>query len=178
MLLDQIQTVKSRIASLSEVLQALEKLRSETIQMETVDFKKYADIVVNLQLKNEFYGFIKNFDEKTLDSIRSRFDLESSSAFMDTMNRLIDETVQLHADGIAPDTEQGQRVVKAWWDLVTEFTGGDMDMLSDLLKATINKDSMGEAFSSKWSIVEPYMQKGLNAYFKILGVNPFKEVAL
>jgi DNA-binding transcriptional MerR regulator len=174
-LLDQIDTVRNRIASLSEVLQALEKLRAETVQMEMVDFKKYADIVINLQLKNEFYGMIKSFDEKTLDSIRSRFNLESSSAFMNTMNGLIDETVQLQAGGIAPDTEQGQRVVKAWWDLVTAFTGGDTSILPDLLKTAIDKNSMGEAFIKKWSIVEPYIQKGLKVYFINLGTNPFEE---
>ena len=40
--------------------------------MQTVNFKKYADIIVNLQMKNDSYYLIKHFDDDTLDHIRSR----------------------------------------------------------------------------------------------------------
>ena len=36
--------------------------------------RKYADIIVNLQMKNDSYSLIKRFDDNTLDQIRSRFD--------------------------------------------------------------------------------------------------------
>ena len=42
------------------------------------------DIIVNLQMKNDFYWLIKHFDDQTLDHIRSRFDKESGMAFMNT----------------------------------------------------------------------------------------------
>ena len=51
--------------------------------MQEVDFKKYADIVVNLQLHNEYYWLIKHFDDDMLDHIRERFDQESGMDFME-----------------------------------------------------------------------------------------------
>ena len=72
----QAAAVREKIAVLTESLTAIETLRAEVLQMQTVDFKKYADIIVNLQMKNEFYWLIKHFDERTLDHIRSRFDKE------------------------------------------------------------------------------------------------------
>ena len=84
-LAEQAKVVQKKITSLSDVLQAIEKLRAETLQIQTVDWKKYADIVVNLQMKNEYYGMIKYFDDEMLDHIRSRFDYESGTAMMNTV---------------------------------------------------------------------------------------------
>jgi len=78
----QAAAVREKIAVLTESLTAIETLRAEVLQMQTVDFKKYADIIVNLQMKNEFYWLIKHFDERTLDHIRSRFDKESGRAML------------------------------------------------------------------------------------------------
>ena len=55
----QAVAVRNKIASLSETLDAIEKLEAEVLQMETMNWKKYVDIVVNLQIKNEFYGIIR-----------------------------------------------------------------------------------------------------------------------
>ena len=73
-LTQQAQAVKKKISSLSESLRELEALQKEVLQMQFVDFKKYADIIVNLQMKNDYYWLIKHFDDKTLDHIRSHFD--------------------------------------------------------------------------------------------------------
>ena len=42
--------MREKIAVLTESLTAIETLRAEVLQMQTVDFKKYADIIVNLQM--------------------------------------------------------------------------------------------------------------------------------
>ena len=56
--------------------------------MQTVDFKKYADIIVNLQMKNEFYWLIKHFDDKNAgpypQPLRQR---ERVRAMLETFNR-------------------------------------------------------------------------------------------
>ena len=73
--------IRQKIESLSESLRELNTLREEVLQMQSVDFKKYADIIVNLQMKNDFYWLIKHFDNDTLDHIRRRFDQESGKVF-------------------------------------------------------------------------------------------------
>ncbi len=90
-LAEQAKAIREKIASLSDTLDTVEKLREETLRMQTVDFSKYAAIVVNLQMKNEFYGLIKHFDEKMLNHLQLRFDMESGTAVQKTLSRLIDE---------------------------------------------------------------------------------------
>jgi DNA-binding transcriptional MerR regulator len=172
----QAKVVSEKIATLSEVLGSIEKLRVETLQMQTVDFKMYADIVVNLQMKNDFYGLIKYFDDYTLDHIRSRFDKESGTALMDAIKRLLELSVELQNNRIPPESEQGQAFAKAWWDMVTEFTGGDASMLSGLIKFAENADSWDESWRSKWLLAEVYIQKALEIYFANLGFTSLEEI--
>ena len=81
---EQAAAVRQKIETMSESLRELEALRAEVLQMQSVDFKKYADIIVNLQMKNDYYWLIKHFDDQTLDHIRRRFDRDSGTAFMNT----------------------------------------------------------------------------------------------
>ena len=71
---EQAAAVQEKIEVLSESLREIEALKAEVLQMQSVNFKKYADIIVNLQMNNTFYWLIKHFDDRTLDHIRSRFD--------------------------------------------------------------------------------------------------------
>ncbi len=176
-LTEQAMAVKEKIASLSEVLQSIERLRAETLQMKTVDFKKYADIIVNLQMKNEYYGLIKHFDDTALEHLRSRFDMDSGMAAMNTMNQLCDEASILQKVGTPPKSEQGQTLAKAWWDMIMEFTGGDMSILPSLIKFAEKADSWDEEWKEKWLGAEPYIQKALEIYFIKCGIDPFEGVA-
>ena len=74
---EQAAAIRKKIADLAESLSAIEALKTEVLEMQSVDFKKYADIIVNLEMKNDFYWLIKHFDSETLDHIRSRFDKEN-----------------------------------------------------------------------------------------------------
>src|SRR5699024_9912524 len=93
-LTEQAKAIREKIKQLQTSLKAIDQLKAEVLQMQTVNFKKYADIIVNLQMKNDSYYLIKRFDDDTLDHIRSRFDKESGLDFMDRFNRLSDEIVQ------------------------------------------------------------------------------------
>ncbi len=73
-LTEQAAAIRAKIDSLSEILQELEALKTEVLQIKSVDFKKYADIIVNLQMKNDYYWLIKHFDDQMLNHIRGRFD--------------------------------------------------------------------------------------------------------
>lgn len=173
-LTQQAQAVKKKISSLSESLRELEALQKEVLQMQFVDFKKYADIIVNLQMKNDYYWLIKHFDDKTLDHIRSHFDKESGKAFMDTFLQLQEEAIRLkHAD-VAADSEEAQRFAKAYWDMITEFTSGDMSMLPKLIELG-QFEGTDTQWREKQLLANGYVEQALGAYFSRMGVDPFAE---
>ena len=174
-LTEQADDIRLKIEQLQASLSAIEQLKAEVLQMQTVSFKKYADIIVNLQMKNEVYPLIKRFDDDTLDHIRSRFDQESGLDFMDRFNRLSDEIVQLQQKDIPPESEKCQQVIKEYWGLIMEFTNGDMRMLPKLREVG-NIDTAENDWEERQKIVNDYVGPALQVYFSRLGINPFEEV--
>ena len=171
----QADDIRGKIERLTASLTAIEQLKAEVLQMQTVNFKKYADIIVNLQMKNDSYYLIKRFDDDTLDHIRNRFDRESGLDFMDRFNRLSDEIVQLQKENVPPESERCQRIIKEYWGLITEFTNGDMSMLPKLMEIG-NIDTAANAWEERQKIVNGYLEPALQVYFSKLGSNPFEEV--
>ena len=172
-LMEQAVTVKRKIESLSESLRELEVLREEVLQMQSVDFKKYADIIVNLQMKNDFYWLIKHFDDQTLDHIRNHFDKDSGTAFVNTFMQLQNEAIRLQNANIPADSDETQNFAKAYWDMIMDFTGGDMSMLPRLIELGQFQNT-----DHKWKEVQDnangYVEQALGVYFSRLGVNPFQ----
>lgn len=155
-LTEQADDIRQKIEQLKVSLSAIEQLKAEVLQMQTVNFKKYADIIVNLQMENDSYYLIKRFDDDTLDHIRSQFDKESGLDFMDRFNRLSDEIIQLQKENVPPESEKCQQVVKEYWGLIMEFTNGDMSMLPKLMEVG-NIDTATNAWEERQKIVNDYI---------------------
>lgn len=173
-LTEQADAIRKKMEQLSASLSAIEQLRGEVLQMQTVDFKKYADIIVNLQMDNEYYYLIKKFDEDTLDHIRGHFDKESGMDFLERFNRLSDEILQLQKENVPPESERCQKLTKAYWDLIIEFTNGDMSMLPKLMEIG-NFENASNEWEKKQAIVTAYLESALGIYFASSGANPFEE---
>ncbi len=174
-LTEQADAIRKKIEQLTASLTAIEQLKEEVLQMQTVNFKKYADIIVNLQMKNDSYYLIKRFDDDTLDHIRNRFDKESGLNFMNRFNRLSDEIIELQKAAVSPESEECQRIVKEYWELITEFTNGDMSMLPKLMEIG-NIDTAANAWEERQKIANDYLEPALQIYFSRLGENPFEGV--
>ena len=174
-LTEQADVLRKNIEQLKDSLIAIEQLKVEVLQIQTVNFKKYADIIVNLQIKNDSYSLIKRFDDDTLDQIRSRFDKKSGQDFMDRLNHLSDQIVELQKENVPVESEQSQQVVQEYWSLIMEFTNGDMSMLPKLMEVG-NIDTASNAWEEKQKIVNDYLGTALQVYFSRLGTNPLEEV--
>ena len=83
---DQAENIQRKIEQLKTSLAAVLQLKEEVLQMQTVNFRKYADIIVNLQMNNEYYYLIKKFDDDTLDYIRTRFNQDTGFEFINRLN--------------------------------------------------------------------------------------------
>lgn len=171
----QAAAIREKIAQLTDSLTAIEQLKEEVLQMQAVNFKKYADIIVNLQMKNNAYYLIKRFDDDTLDHIRSRFDKKSGLDFMNRFDSLSDKIIKLKNANVPPESDECQQLVTEYWGLITEFTNGDMSMLPKLLEFG-NIDTATNAWEERQKIVNEYLEPALQIYFSRLGKNPFEEV--
>lgn len=173
---EQAREIGKRIDQLSESLNEITLLRKEVLQMHSVDFKKYADIIVNLRMKNDYYFLIKKFDEGMLDHIRTRFDKKSGLDFINRFNRISDEILELRQNHVPPGSKQCQELTERYWNLITEFTGGDMSMLPKLIEFG-NFKNVSNDWENKQKMIGEYIGTALEIYFSRLGKDPFGEAA-
>ena len=171
-LTEQSIAIQEKINILTQSLQAIEVLKAEAIQMQAVDFSKYADIIVNLQMGNKNYGLIKYFSDDMLDYCHKRFDKQSGLAFIDKFNLVFEKVERAIKSGVAPDSEQGQSIAKEFWQVVTEFTDGNMSILPELLN--LANAQANNCDNDIQSALNGFVEPALGAYFSNSGINPFE----
>ncbi len=173
-LTEQSIAIQEQIDVLTQSLQAIEVLKSEAIQMQTVDFKKYADIIINLQMGNKNYGLIKYFSDDMLDYCHKRFDKQSGLAFIDKFNLIFEKVERAIKSGVAPGSEQGQIIAKEFWGLITEFTDGDMSMLPQLINLA-NIQANDSEYRNVQNALNGFIEPALGVYFSNSGYpSPFE----
>lgn len=177
---EQATTIREKLETLSESLAAIEALQVEVLQMQSVDFRKYADIIVSLQAKNEMYWAIKHFDDQFLDHTRARFhEVGHDMGIVDAITQLQEEAIRLHAAGVPPESEKGRGFAKRFWDVIVLFTGGDMSLLPSMMamEETIgHTDAWDGDWKNRHQQSRHFINLALGAYFETLGYNPFEEV--
>ena len=164
---EQATALREKLEDLTEALRELTALRTEVMQMKTVDFKKYADIIVNLQMKNDFYWLIKHFDEPMLDQ-------RSGTDFLQTFLTLQDRAIALGRSGVAPDSAEGLAFAQAYWDMILTFTGGDLSMLPQLIELG-QAEGMDPQWRETQTQANAFIGPALDAYFSQNGIAPFPE---
>ena len=174
-LAEQANVIKRQIESLTATLREIETLRTEVLQMQTVDFKKYADIIANLQMKNENYWLIKYFDDKVLEHARNNFGKESALEIIETYSRLSNEAIKLQNAGILPDSTEGYKFAEEFWEMIIKFTGGDMSLLPSLLEAA-SYDNPNSNTTQMQEDAFDFIGSALEVYFAKAGTNPFEGV--
>lgn len=172
-LTQQSQLIQSQIQSLTRVFNDIEMLKREVMQMQKVDFEKYADIIVNLQMRNEDYWVIKYFDDSTLDYLHSHFDKDSGMNMLKTISSIFDKAAVFYNNNVSPDSEEGISLAEEFWEMLMNFTGGDMSMLPKLMK--INENTAGnEKWQAKQVIINAFLEPALGCYFERMGHFPFE----
>lgn len=173
---EQARVIKSQVKELKASLKATELLKEEVLQMQSVDFSKYADIISSIRKNNESYWMIKHFDEKFLDHVRKRFgDIGSDLGIAKIQRDLQKQAILLGEQGVLPDSKEGQQLAKAFWKMIEDFTGGDMSLLPNML----NMAKQMEDWDDDWKILHEksmaFIEPALGYYFEKTGHDPFKQ---
>ncbi len=174
----QAADIEKQIRVLSETLADIRALRQEVLQMQTVDFKRYAAIITNLQMKNEQYHLIKYLDDKMLEHCSSAFDKDSAAEIIETYSRLSRQAAEYRTSGVAPGSEKGMKFAEEFWSMIEKFTGGDTSLLPKLIEvealAEAEQAKGGGDFSSQsQTAANRFIGSSLEAYFKKRGIDPF-----
>lgn len=165
LLKSQAEILRSQINNLKLALETTEKLNEEVLRIKTVDFSKYADIISLLKEENENYWLIKLFDDKLSSHIRTNIE-EKGAEIFNTYKELLDKFVELKTKGESPNSQYAIYLAEKWWNMINDFTGGDMSLLPNLIEFNNDKNNWNEELSSKQAFIDDFMGIALSNYFK------------
>jgi len=171
LLTEQAKGVRETIKSLEDVLESIEKLNEEVVQMDTVDWAKYADIVGMLLAKNSGYWVVKHMDYSLTEHVLDNLDDTLATQLNEKYIQILKSSVETQKAGYAPDSAEAIEMAKEWWDYIAKITKGDFSMLSKLMSMGNKLDQ--DEWLEKFSFDKDYLVKALGAYFVKIGYNPY-----
>jgi len=173
-LTEHADVIREKIANLKTSLQEIETLKEEVMQMQAIDFEKYAAILAHLQLKNKNYWIIKYLDGEILQFMNNRFgnDRKGITKSIEAMNRLNKEAVSLEKSGVLPNDDRSLRFAKKYWNIVIEITGGDMNMITKIVEAADKGGASGDG--KDIMPAREFIGMAMSAYFENMGTDPFE----
>lgn len=164
-LTEHATNIRREITRLTDSLGDIEALKSEIVKVNQVNFKKFADILANLKMKNKHYWMVKYLDDDVLAALKKRVNKESAAKLIDVTNRLILEAAQLHKNGTSPESKKGQEFAEKYWESLMSLMDGDIDLLqrmSDLLE----KSTTDERYDESMTQARQFMSEALKIYRK------------
>jgi len=164
MLTEQASDTRKKIEVLAESLEAMELLNAEIAQIEKVNFKKYADILLNLQMKNEEYQVIKHLDDNAMDMFREQIGHEKTALMAATINEFYKQAVLLIKEETPPESEKGQAFADAFWKTLMELSDGDSNMMLKINEQFAKAGSLVNENKEERDAVRNYMMRAFAVY--------------
>lgn len=165
LLRNQKDEVERQIQNLQQAKVTITKMESEINQMEDLDYDAYLEI---LQMIVNPYGHwaMTSFNDTLHNHVSSKFldKPDTGLRIYETWNRLSNQTLSFIQQGITPESKEGQELAEVWWDMVMEFTGGDMSLLQHLEAFNDNKENWDEDIANRQKQIDAYIEKALELY--------------
>jgi len=165
-LTEQAAHIRDKVKILLESLDAIEALKEEIIQMDTIDFKKYTAILINLQMKNKNSWMIKHFEGDVLDKLAESMDKEAAKSIINKTNDLYDEAAKLQKKGVLPESKKGQEFAKKFWTLLLEITGGDLELMQKLYNNSAEDLASDKTNGNNFMELHHFIRPAINIYIE------------
>ncbi len=162
----QEKSIKAQIKKLKKDHEIISKFKKETNAINKVDWELFIEILAFLRSDDEHYWIVKYFDSDVLSRLKGRISMEKGKQYIENIIKLCEETEDLKRQNIPPSSPKGQDLAKRWWDEILDFTGGDMEMISQMSKMREDKDEGNIKFMKKFRPVEDYINNALEKYFE------------
>lgn len=162
----QKEKVISGIENLKNILSAIELFENEITEKNSVDFTKYARIISALQYKWDDIWFLDKLEKDLYEHVILKYDKESGQEFYKYLINMTESAIQLQEKGIRPESPAGQELAAVWWNMVTDFTGGDDSLLTSIFNVPDKLEGLANEFTEKWKQVEGFVGMALEKYLR------------
>lgn len=164
----QSAILDEQIQKLQKAKQSIDALHDEVLCMQDTNFKKYAHIIELLRMNNKDYWIMKLFDEALSDHVQQHFSKqpELANKIIRTYKSVLNKAQVLKKNNEPYDSEKSLQLAQEWWQMILDFTEGDLSLLPDLIKFNNQKKNWNEELANIQEDVNSYLGCILEAYFQ------------
>lgn len=161
----QVNQLTEKLDLLTESVDVMKQLMKEVSQMDTLDWKKYADVLMLLRAQDQSFQLLKEMPENVYDKIR-HMDKDEAEKIRLNFKSVLEIAGKNVTAGLPTDSEEAQLLAEKFWKLVMDFTQGDLSLLSELTLLKENDDQ-------HWQTSMNYIEEAVDIYFQKKRINPF-----
>lgn len=169
---EQRGIIEEQIKSLEEITKSLDTVIEETRNGRDVSLDRLMTIMDLMKQGNPCAFVLRYFSSEQMENITERF--KSSDSLKNSPDftiEIIDELNALYKNGVDPAGDEGQRLAERWWKMVTDFTGGDKDLLKTLVGVGMDIGDWPEDAKDLKEAIENFLGTALDTYLNGKNIN-------
>lgn len=165
----QREILLHQIANLNKIVDTLDQVISETDGGQEINADRLITIMELMKQGNPYSFVVRYLNDEQLKNIANRI-LVSSEKNEILVKKLFTQMDNLYHQGVDPAGKEGQDLAECWWNMVNDFTTGDIDMVGRLISAGRDIGNWPEETKILSEPIENFLKKALNIYLFTNGI--------
>jgi Predicted transcriptional regulators len=166
----QKEVLLRQITNLNEIAVTLDQVIAETEDGQEVSLDRLITIMELMKQGNPYSFVVRYLNDEQLKSIANRL-LPSSERNEILVMEVFEELDNLYRQGADPAGKEGQELANRWWNMVNDFTTGDIDLLGRLVLAGRDIGNWPEETKNISEPIENFLKKAISIYFQNNGIH-------
>lgn len=158
----QRKVLIGKMEHLNNMVDMLDAAIAETKNSQEINMNCIIAIIESMKRGNSYGFLVRYFNNEQLKSFAIR--LFGMSCGLNA-KKAFDKLKELYEKGVDPEGKEGQYLAKLWWDMVNDFTYGDIDLLKAMIDAGRDIQNWPEEVKDIKKPIESFLAKALNSYF-------------
>ncbi len=165
----QREILLHQIANLNKIVDTLDQVISETDGGQEISADRLITIMELMKQGNPYSFVVRYLNDEQLKNIANRL-LVSSEKNEILVKELFEQMDNLYHQGADPAGKEGQELAERWWNMVNDFTTGDIDMMGRLISAGRDIGNWPKETKILSEPIENFLKKALNIYLLTNGI--------
>lgn len=158
----QRKVLTGQIEHLNNMAGMLDVAIAEIKNSREINMDSLIAMIESMKRGNSYGFLVRYLNNEQLKSFATQvFGMPDNLNVKEVFEKLED----LYKKGVDPESKEGQEFAKCWWDMVNEFTSGDINLLRALIDAGKDIQNWPDEANDVKMYIGNFLAKALNAYF-------------
>lgn len=163
----QRKALTGQIEHLNNIVGMLDTVITEIKIGQEINMDRLVAIMESMKRGNPYAFVIRYFNNEQLKSFAAQ--LFGMPDKMDA-KEVFDKLEEFYERGVDPAGLEGQELAKCWWDMVSKFTAGDLNLLNSLICAGLDIQNWPDEAKNVKEPIENFLAKALDIYIHNNGI--------